>query len=471
MSNTSRRAFIGSTAAAAGAYTLGNITGCGEPSTDKPAAKKTTRKYPLDDIERENITITDIKVTMLSHELKPEEYWATAKIVCWKTDSVLVEVFTDRGIVGIGGSSQYGSAYFATSQVGPEFVKKYIEGTIKPVMVGKNPFDIELLTCGIADLFRGKGRSGFGTSCAWAGVDVALWDIIGKAKNMPVYKLLATDNEPDPHSRVYASHGVNWKFYDHPESLIEDGVRFKEEGFTAYKFRKGTDWKFSDMTIQKYVPYLYKLREAVGYDMDLMQESMGGSGYTPQEIIDQLCHVLEELKILWFEEAIPRETEEDLEWWLKIKEAMPTVMLSGGETYTNRFQFKEWVDRGAFDIVQPDCNTTGITEAWYIARMAHLQGKIAIPHNWHGGLTTMSNAHFVAGIPNRLMMELNQTVNPLREEVFKEPLVVVNGYMDLPNKPGLGVEVIDDVAKKFPHIPAHHYKPNPVIQKGPLREY
>ena len=66
------------------------------------------------------------------------------------------------------------------------------------------------------------------------------------------------------------------------------------------------------------------------------------------------------------------------------------------------------------------------------------------------------------------MMELNQTVNPLREEVFKEPLVVVNGYMDLPDKPGLGVEVIDDVAKKFRHIPAHHYKSNPVITNSPF---
>ena len=80
---------------------------------------------------KENIKITDIKVTMLSHELKPEEYWATRDIVCWKTDSVLVEVFTDQGIVGIGGSSQYGSAYFATSRVGPDFVKQYIEEIIK----------------------------------------------------------------------------------------------------------------------------------------------------------------------------------------------------------------------------------------------------------------------------------------------------------------------------------------------------
>ncbi len=450
MGNMSRRAAIASTSAAAGAYTLGNITGCGTPVQKKTIEMKTTRKYPLDDIERENITITDVKVTLLSYELKPEEQWSIATIVCWKTDSILVEVFTDQGIVGIGGSSQYG---------GPEFVKKYIEETIKPVIVGKNPFDVELLTCGVSYSFV--------KCCAWAGVDAALWDIIGKAKNMPVYKLLATDNEPDPHIPVYASHGVNWKFYDHPESLLEDAVRFKEEGYTALKFRTGTDWVFSNITLKKFVPYLYKLREAVGYDMDLMIDGIGSGGHTQQDVIDQLCPVWEELKFLWAENTIPGERREDnIEWWLKAKEAMPSVMLSSGEIDTNRFVLKEWVDRGALDIVQPDCITTGITEAWYMARMANLQGKIAIPHNWHGGLATMANAHFVAGIPNRLMLELNQTVNPLREEIFKEPLVVVNGYMDLPDKPGFGVEVIGDVAKKFPFIPGSHRKLNPLLKKG-----
>ena len=88
----------------------------------------------------------------------------------------------------------------------------------------------------------------------------------------------------------------------------------------------------------------------------------------------------------------------------KINDAMPSVMVSGGEVFTDRFQFKEWIDRDAWDIVQPDMNTTGITEGWYIARMADIQDKICIPHNWHGGLTTMANAHFVAGIPNRHML-------------------------------------------------------------------
>jgi len=135
-------------------------------------------------------------------------------------------------------------------------------------------------------------------------------------------------------------------------------------------------------------------------------------------------------------------------------------MVSGGEGFSTRFQAKEWMDSGALDLMQSDCNVTGITENWYISRMAHQRGIYHCPHNWHGGLTTMGNAHFHAGIPNRHLLELNQTFNPLKEGVFKEPLTVVNGYMDLPDKPGLGVELIDDIEKKFPWAPGHYSKPN-----------
>lgn len=441
METISRRSFLGSAAVSAGALSLAANSACGSHST-----AKIQRSHPLDGISREDIKITDVKATLLSYELPKEKQWVTATIVCWKTDEILVEVFTDKGIVGIGSSSQYG---------GPEVVKKFIEESIKPVLIGKNPFDVERLTCVWGD-------STWGQQVAWAGVDAALWDIIGKAKNMPVYKLLATDNDPNPHIRMYASGGVEYAWYKRPEDLIDEAVRHKEEGYTAFKFRIGTEWKNSAMTIQKYIPYLRKMREAVGPDFSLMQES--NMRWTLEQCLE-ICPVLEELKFLWFEEVIDRRAPGAIEGYIKINQALPTVMVSGGETMMTRFDFKQWIDRDAYDIVQPDCNTTGITEAWYIARMAHARGKYCCPHNWHGGLTTMANASLVAGIPNHLLLELNQTFNPLKEEVFKEPLVVNKGYMDLPDKPGFGVEVIDNVAQKFPYIPGNYAKPNPDLPK------
>jgi L-alanine-DL-glutamate epimerase-like enolase superfamily enzyme len=449
MSKLSRRAFIGSTALGAGALTLNSRT-----SAKSHAAG--ARSYPLERIERQNIKIIDLKMTPLTYIMDPSEYWSTADYECWRTDEILVEVFTDQGITGIGGSSQYG---------GPEEMLAYFNKVIRPMMIGKNPFDVELLATGPS--YGRIGNEWFHKSCAWSGVDCALWDIIGKATGMPVYKLLATDNEPDPHVRIYASGGVDWKFYDHPETLIEEGLRYKEEGYTAFKFRKGTDWQFSNMDIKKYVTFLYQLREAVGPEMDLMHEAMGSTG-TVDEIIDQFCPVLEELKFLWFEEPVRRSLDDQtVENHIRVNEALPTVMVSGGETKTNRFQFKEWLDRNAFDIAQPDCNNMGLTESWYVARMAHLHGKYCIPHNWHGGLTTMANAHLTAAIPNRLMCELNQTVNPLTTEVFVDPLVAVDGYMDLPDKPGFGMELAPDLEKRFPFIPGSAMsfrRQNPVMR-------
>jgi len=420
--------------------------GAAEPAFAAPAFSR--RAHPLEGIGREKIKITDVKVTLLSCEFPKEKQWVTSTIVAWKADSILVEVFTDQGIVGIGESTPYG---------GPELVKRFIEENIRPGLIGKNPFDVE-------SLIGAWGENAHGRMVAPAGVDVALWDIIGKAKNLPVYKLLATDAPPNPHIRMYATGGVEYAWYKRPEDLIEEAVRHKEAGYTAFKFRIGTNWKNSGMTMKRYVPYLYKLRQAVGPGFDLMQES--NMRWTLEECLE-VCPVPEELRFLGFEEPIRRTPPQGIEGHLKIKQALRKVMVSGGEGLVVRQQFKEWIDRGAYDIVQPDVNTTGLTEAWHIARMAAMHGKLCCPHNWHGGLTTMSNAALVAAIPNRLMLELNQTFNPMKEEVFKDPLVVKKGYMDLPNKPGYGVEMIRNVAQKFPYIPGNYGRPNPDLPKEP----
>ncbi|MBL8291169.1 MAG: hypothetical protein JNN08_05005 [Bryobacterales bacterium] len=95
--------------------------------------------------------------------------------------------------------------------------------------------------------------------------------------------------------------------------------------------------------------------------------------------------------------------------------------------------------------------------------MAHLKGLPCCPHNWHGGLSTMANAALVAAIPNRLLLELNQTYNPFKEELFEDPLVVRKGYLDLPRRPGFGMKVRAGVAAKFPYLPGTYWKPNPKL--------
>lgn len=429
MSRLSRRSFLVSSGAAGSLLAM-------------PSSASAQQLHPLEVIPRERLKITDVKVTLLSHPLPADKRWLTGRIVVWKADAILVQVFTDHGIVGIGEPSPYG---------GPEEIKAFIERYVRPRLMGKNPFDVGHLT-------SPWGDSPARYQVAWAGVDAALWDIIGKAKGLPVYKLLAADTQPQTRIRMYASGGVEYAWYQRPDDLIDEAVRHQAEGYTAFKFRIGTEWKNSGMTVAKYIPYLEKMRSAVGPEFDLIQEA--NMRWTLEQCLE-ICPVLEELNFLWFEEPINRRGEGAIEGYIKINEALPTVKVSGGESMMTRTDFKQWIDRDAYDIVQPDANTTGVTEAWHIARMAHVQGKLCCPHNWHGGLTTMANAAVVAAIPNRLMLELNQTFNPLKEEVFKEPLVVEKGYLDLPDRPGFGMELADGLAQKFPYLPGHYARPNP----------
>ena len=402
------------------------------------------RNHLLDGIEREPIKITDIRVIPLSYVDPDGDLWHSGNYQVWKTDGAITQIFTDQGIVGIGEGTPY---------EGPGYIKEYTETVIQPLLIGKNPFDVELLT--------NRGNDSRRNRAPWAGIDIACWDLIGKAKGLPVYRLLATDHEPTAKIKIYASAGVQHEWYDNGEQyLIEEALRYKEQGYDAFKFRCGTDWHRAGMNFANYIPILHRLRQAVGPDFRLMHEGIGTQGGSLESIITDFAPVLEELGFYWFEEAFGGTDLEHIDLFLQLKEVLPTVKVSGGERFRERFEAQQWLDRQALDIVQTDCNLTGLTENWYIARMAHLRGITSIPHNWHGGGTTMANAHFVAGIANGEYCELNQTYNPLKEEIFVEPLTVANGMMELPDRPGFGVELIDDVEKKFPYVEGGYNKPN-----------
>jgi galactonate dehydratase len=425
-----------------------------QPEALRDAMHEAGIGYPTQGIKREKIKITDIKVTPLSYVDPKRNLWRADRYIVWKTDAALCQVFTDQGIVGIAEGTPY---------AGPDVLKKYTEEIIKPALIGQNPFDVDFITCatGLAPAVGVPipDRSAAG---AWAGVNNACWDIIGKALNTPVYKLLASDNPPDPHIRVYASGGVSHEWYNNGEkALIEEALQHQREGYTAFKFRSGTDWRLSGMNLQRYLPIMRRLREAVGWDMQLMHETLRAQPVTEKDVVEQFCPLLDELKFHWFEQPL-----NTIAQYIAVKKAMKVCLVSGGESDRTRFEIKTWIDNDAMDIVQTDCNVTGLSENWFIARLAHVRGKLHCPHNWHGGLTTIANAHLVASSPARHMLELNQTYNPLKEEIFKDPLVVKNGYMDLPNRPGYGVELIDNVEKKFPWAPGTYDRPNDNLPRG-----
>ncbi len=398
--------------------------------------------HPLDGVQRENIKVTDVQVVPFSYRLKPEEQWPDADqhYVIHQTTEVIVKVYTDVGIVGIGGSSRYN---------GPARMMRYVEQVIKPYLVGKNVFNVEHLT---------GGMCGHGALGAWAGIDVALWDIIGKAKGVPICKLLAVDAEPVARVRVYASAGeYSWERgsrFPGPAQLVDEALRYKAMGHTAFKFRPGAGFGKFGITMKEYIPYVERLRDAVGPDFDLIQES--NCRWSLEQCLE-MAPVLERLHFLWWEEPTSKRGDDAIDNYLRIKQALPTVMISGGEGVSNRGGLSEWVDRGAYDIVQHGSDDAGLTEAWHMARMAHERGKLVCAHNWQGGLVTAANLQLMAAIPNRLLLESNMTANPLKEGLFKERLAAVNGYLDVPQGPGLGVELKEGLEEEYPFIDEPFY--------------
>jgi L-alanine-DL-glutamate epimerase-like enolase superfamily enzyme len=446
MEKISRRSFLSTAALSASAL----HQGCGKSKPDKPKSViKDFRSYPLQDIERENITITDIKVTPLSYVHKGDYLWRCAGLYVWKADAALCQVFTNQGLVGIAEGSPYRN---------PANLKEYTDKYIKPRLLGRNVFDADFLTDGQAHNSLAEG--------AWAGVNNALWDIIGKAKGEPVYKLLSNVTNPANTIPLYASGGVSHAWYDDGETeLIEEALKHKENGFDTFKFRNGTSWEYSGMTLEKYIPILRRLREAVGPDFKLCLEKFP---WEFDDIISILCPALEDLKFYWYEEPVAHNARNAIDEHLAINEAMPSVMVSGGENFWNRFQVQPFVVSGAMNIIQTDCNLSGISEGWHIGQIVHHYGQRYCPHNWVGGLSTIANAHLAAGVPSGHMCELNQTFNPLKWDIFKEPYHIENGVMTIPDKPGYGVELIDNIEQKFPWTPGPYYKKNPVFEDHDL---
>lgn len=443
MKKISRRTFVSQssymvTAGMSSSLMMGSIAGFRFQT-------KENRTHPAQDLQRENITIKDIKVTPLSYQHDGEYLWRCGGLYVWKSDAALVEVFTDQGIVGIAEGSPYR---------GPDKLKAYTEKYITPLLKGANVFDVDFMTNN-----QGHSRVAEG---AWAGVNNALWDIIGKAKGKPVYQLLAGEEEPSNKVKIYASGGVSHAWYDKgEEELIQEAIQHKEAGYDTFKFRNGTSWKYSGLTMDKYISTLKKLRKAVGSEFKLVIEKFP---WTFETIINELCPVLEDLKFYWYEEPIPTNDPNALEKHVAINEAMPSVMVSGGESWWNRYQVRPYVAAQAMNIIQTDANLSGISEGWQIGQIIHEHGQLYCPHNWVGGLTTIANIHLVAGVPCGHMCELNQTYNPLKWDIFKESYPIKNGILTIPDKPGFGVELIDDIEKRFPWVPGPYYKVNPVFK-------
>ncbi|WP_299588664.1 mandelate racemase/muconate lactonizing enzyme family protein [uncultured Tateyamaria sp.] len=355
---------------------------------------------------------------------------------------ILVKLTTDDGIVG------WGECYAAS--VGPEAMRGVIGDVFDRHMAGENPENIELM-------FRRAYSSGFTqrpdltVMGAFSGLEIACWDILGKARGRPVHALLGGRMNDRIRAYTYLyplpHHDLN-AFWTSPEMAAEAALDCVARGYTAVKFdpagpytmRGGHMPGMRDITMS--VAFCKAIREAVGDRADLL---FGTHGQFTTAGAIRLGQALEPYSPLWFEEPIPPDAVEEM---AKVARAV-RIPVATGERLTTKAEFAPVLRSGAASIVQPALGRAGgIWEMKKVAAIAEVYNAQMAPHLYAGPVEWAANIHLAASIPNILMCETIET--PFHDQLIKGSIRVEDGFITPPNTPGLGIEVDEDLARAHP---------------------
>ena len=373
--------------------------------------------------------ITAMDTLCLSRMHEPERQWITASYRTIKADCAVVRVHTDEGLIGIGEASAYGV---------PTLIAEWVDW-LAPSIVGKEPTD-----AAAAPHPNGKSRA---HDAAAAGIDCALWDLRGQIEGKRVSQLL--NDSPAESVPMYASSGCRYDWRDRPEQLVEEALAYVEQGFPAMKFRIGTRWDWDGVTVDRFLGLVRELHQAVAGRMQLALD--GNCRLTLEEALP-IAKELDRLGFAWLEEPIPWS---DIDGYSTLAAAVE-MPVTGGESFATLEQFRPYIERRAYDIVQPDAGICGLTELVRIAEVAAHHGLKLYPHSWHNGLMAMAHAHAIAALPNLEILEVCQIQGPLQWGIAEEFPQMVDGWLHLPDRAGLGIELAGDVAERFPHIEGHY---------------
>ena len=352
-----------------------------------------------------------------------------------------VRVYTDEGIVGTGECNSAGSA--------SGFALKEAILAMKPALIGRDPMD----TGPIYETLRRRGRYG-GTSnppliFALTGIENALYDIVGKALGVPVYKLLGGKFRDK--IRLYADCHAGEA--DEPQAYAEKALQVIEEGYSAVKFdvdHTGTgrldpyNWTVGAKEMTHIIDLIRAIREALGYEIDLAIDCHGQFDL-PSAIT--LAKAVEDVRLMWLEEPVPAENIDAL---AQVRASTSTVICTGENQYT-RFEFIELLQKQATDVIMPDLSKAGgIMEGKRIADIADTYYVPVAPHNVSSPLGMMAACHVMASVPTFLVLEFHARDIPWWEELCEgDRPFVQDGWMNVSERPGIGVELNDDVARSL----------------------
>ena len=338
-------------------------------------------------------------------------------------------------ITTLDGQYGWGEGY------GPANVLEAGINLLKPIVIGKNPLENEVIW---SDMYRKTldfARRGI-LVASLSAIDVALWDLKGKILKLPVSVLLGGAQRSQV--RPYAT-GLYFSDYNNPSKDFDKEVRqYIRQGFKAIKMKVGLGIKEDYKNVKR-------MREVIGEDIELMIDS--NHAYTLREAVT-LAKKLEPFDISWFEEPLSPE------YYSQYNElrSKTTIPIAGGECEYLRFGFHQLLRNKSVDILQPDiCASGGLTEAKKIAALASTYGIEIIPHTWGTAIGIHVALHFIANlesIPGRMMspdflMEFDQTENGLRDRLTYPKIEMVDGMIDIPKRPGLGIDIDEAVLREY----------------------
>ena len=346
-----------------------------------------------------------------------------------------VRIDTDEGIHGWGECyTQADRDVQITSHI--DMLKRYL--------VGRDPTNIKHFMQMVYDDFAGR-RGAMDLWCAVSGLEHAMWDILGKVSGQPVYKLLGGPVRDK--IRVYANGwgGGGWDSSD----LADRASQIVESGFTALKFDPiPGPWRtFVSKDVEKQaVENVRAVRQAVGKDVDILVEMH--RRLAPMHAV-KIAQGIEEYEPFWYEEPV---LAENIDALASAKQNINIPVVTGEELYT-KFEFREVFEKQAADIINPDvCNVGGILELKEIAAMAEPYFVVVSPHNYNSttlGLAATVNAS--ATMPNFLITEYFVNFEELGKNIATTPFEVENGYINLPESPGLGIDLDEESLAKYPY--------------------
>jgi L-alanine-DL-glutamate epimerase-like enolase superfamily enzyme len=337
----------------------------------------------------------------------------------------LVLVRTDEGLDG------WGSCYTSG---------RLVHGAVEllwPLLKGASAVEPERVSETLRQSSFWQGRGG-AVEHAISGVDIALWDLMGKACNQPVSRLLGGN-----YRRAIKPYGSI--LFDEPgplrrtlEDVVARGFRAIKLGWRPFGRR---DRKFDELLVRT-------AREAVGDDVELMVDAGGSEQFWPHGTnwARNTARMLADFGVVWFEEPLP---PDDLEGYVELTRVSP-VPIAGGEVLTRRQAFRPWIERRAVDILQPDCTKNGgLSESRRIAWLADEHNVQVVPHGWNTAIGLAADLQFVASIPVARYVEY-LTPCAYIDDLAAEPFRLDDqGLLSIPDRPGLGVAIDPEKLRRF----------------------